>query len=36
MPGLSGIDATRRILADAGQPMPRVPMPTTFNLDEYV
>ncbi|MFF7989145.1 response regulator [Kitasatospora xanthocidica] len=36
MPGLDGLEATRRILADpAGQP-PRIIMLTTFDLDHYV
>ncbi|MET8959682.1 response regulator transcription factor [Streptomyces sp. NPDC004074] len=34
MPGLGGIEATRRITADA--PRPRVLVLTTFDLDEYV
>jgi DNA-binding NarL/FixJ family response regulator len=34
MPGLDGIEATRRLLADGGGP--RVLMLTTFDLDEYV
>ncbi|WP_438303453.1 response regulator [Streptomyces sp. HUAS TT11] len=34
MPGLGGIEATRRITADA--PRPRVLLLTTFDLDEYV
>ncbi|MDX3258791.1 response regulator transcription factor [Streptomyces sp. NPDC093228] len=34
MPGLGGIEATRRITADA--PHPRVLVLTTFDLDEYV
>ncbi|MFI9205892.1 response regulator [Streptomyces sp. NPDC053048] len=36
MPGLSGIDATERILAQASGPAPRVLVLTTFDLDEYV
>jgi DNA-binding NarL/FixJ family response regulator len=36
MPGLNGIDATERILARAADPVPRVLMLTTFDLDEYV
>jgi DNA-binding NarL/FixJ family response regulator len=35
MPGLDGIEATRRILAASAAP-PRVLMMTTFDLDEYV
>ncbi|MEV4258758.1 response regulator transcription factor, partial [Spirillospora sp. NPDC049652] len=39
MPGVNGVEATRRILAgwppDAGPP-PRVLVLTTFDLDEYV
>jgi DNA-binding NarL/FixJ family response regulator len=35
MPGLDGIEATRRLLADASMPL-RVLMLTTFDLDEYV
>ncbi|GID93771.1 response regulator [Amorphoplanes digitatis] len=35
MPELDGLEATRRILADAGAG-PRVIMLTTFDLDEYV
>lgn len=35
MPGLDGIEATRRLLARATHP-PRVLMLTTFDLDEYV
>lgn len=35
MPGLDGLDATRRLLA-AGAPTPRVLILTTFALDEYV
>jgi DNA-binding NarL/FixJ family response regulator len=34
MPGLDGIEATRRLAADGGGP--RVLMLTTFDLDEYV
>jgi DNA-binding NarL/FixJ family response regulator len=34
MPGMDGIEATRRVLADGGSP--RVLMLTTFDLDEYV
>ncbi|MGW7053932.1 response regulator [Streptomyces sp. NPDC054887] len=36
MPGMSGITATERILADAGEPPPRIMVLTTFDLDEYV
>ncbi|MFD7579942.1 response regulator [Kitasatospora sp. NPDC059803] len=38
MPGLDGLEATRRILADAGPAdhPPRVIMLTTFDLDQYV
>jgi len=36
MPGTDGIQATRRILAAAGQDAPRVLILTTFDLDEYV
>lgn len=35
MPRLDGIEATRRILAQGGQP-PRILVLTTFDLDEYV
>jgi len=35
MPGLDGIEATRRLTAARGQ-VPRVLMLTTFDLDEYV
>jgi len=35
MPGLDGIQATRRIV-DFGEPRPRVVVLTTFDLDEYV
>ena len=34
MPGMDGIEATRRIVAEPGAP--RVVMLTTFDLDEYV
>jgi DNA-binding NarL/FixJ family response regulator len=34
MPGLDGIEATRRIVADGGRS--RILMLTTFDLDEYV
>jgi DNA-binding NarL/FixJ family response regulator len=36
MPDLDGIEATRRILADAHEPKPSVVILTTFDLDEYV
>ncbi|OAR23195.1 DNA-binding response regulator [Streptomyces sp. ERV7] len=36
MPGMNGIAATERILADAEDPAPRVLILTTFDLDEYV
>ncbi|MEU2426223.1 response regulator transcription factor [Streptomyces sp. NPDC007851] len=36
MPGLNGIEATERILAQAAAPAPRVLVLTTFDLDEYV
>ncbi|MFF4184588.1 response regulator [Streptomyces sp. NPDC001691] len=36
MPGTTGIEATRRILADAPDPAPRILILTTFDLDEYV
>jgi DNA-binding NarL/FixJ family response regulator len=35
MPGLDGIQATRRIVS-GGEPRPRVVVLTTFDLDEYV
>jgi DNA-binding NarL/FixJ family response regulator len=35
MPGMDGIEATRRLLAGGG-PSPRVIMLTTFDMDEYV
>ena len=35
MPGLDGIEATRRLVAEASD-APRVLMLTTFDLDEYV
>ena len=35
MPGMDGLEATRRILAADGD-APRVLMLTTFDLDEYV
>ncbi|MFF3639814.1 response regulator [Streptomyces sp. NPDC002564] len=36
MPGTNGITATRRILAAAAEPAPRILVLTTFDLDEYV
>jgi DNA-binding NarL/FixJ family response regulator len=36
MPVLDGIGATRQILAAAVEPLPRVVVLTTFDLDEYV
>ncbi|MFE2511356.1 response regulator [Streptomyces naganishii] len=36
MPGMTGIEATRRILAEAVEPAPRILILTTFDLDEYV
>ncbi|MET9082560.1 response regulator transcription factor [Streptomyces sp. NPDC004237] len=36
MPGLNGIEATERILAQAVAPAPRILVLTTFDLDEYV
>ncbi|WP_405876444.1 MULTISPECIES: response regulator [unclassified Streptomyces] len=36
MPGMNGIEATERILAEAAAPVPRVLVLTTFDLDEYV
>ena len=36
MPGLDGIEATRRVLAGAGDGGVRVLMLTTFDLNEYV
>ncbi|MFF2147668.1 response regulator [Kitasatospora sp. NPDC058190] len=36
MPGLDGLEATRRILADRTDQAPRVIMLTTFDLDHYV
>jgi DNA-binding NarL/FixJ family response regulator len=36
MPGMNGIQATRRIIADAAGPAPRVLVLTTFDLDECV
>ncbi|MEU0878614.1 response regulator transcription factor [Lentzea sp. NPDC005914] len=36
MPGVDGITAMKRILAEAGSVPPRVIMLTTFDLDQYV
>ncbi|QNS08164.1 response regulator [Streptomyces xanthii] len=36
MPGMNGIDAMERILAADHEPLPRVLILTTFDLDEYV
>lgn len=36
MPVVDGIEATRRILADPGDPRPRILILTTFDLDEHV
>ncbi|MDQ1483997.1 MAG: hypothetical protein QOF35_2073 [Actinomycetota bacterium] len=36
MPGVDGIEATRRILVDESRPAPKVIMLTTFDMDEYV
>ncbi len=36
MPGLDGLEATRRIIADAGEHPAAVLMLTTFDLNEYV
>jgi len=36
MPGISGITATERILAQAAPPPPKILVLTTFDLDEYV
>ncbi|MCC3650889.1 response regulator transcription factor [Streptomyces sp. S07_1.15] len=36
MPGMNGIEATERILARAADPVPRILILTTFDLDEYV
>jgi DNA-binding NarL/FixJ family response regulator len=36
MPGVDGLEATRRLLGDAPRPAPRVVILTTFDLDEYV
>ncbi|MEX3105357.1 MULTISPECIES: response regulator transcription factor [unclassified Streptomyces] len=36
MPGMSGVAATEKILAEAPDPPPRVLVLTTFDLDKYV
>ncbi|KDN82184.1 two component system response regulator [Kitasatospora cheerisanensis KCTC 2395] len=36
LPGISGIAALERILADAAEPRPKVVMLTVFDLDSYV
>ncbi len=36
MPGLDGIEATRRILGDGAHPAAKVIMLTTFDMDQYV
>ncbi|MFE9174456.1 response regulator [Streptomyces kebangsaanensis] len=36
MPGMNGINATARILAQVAAPAPRILVLTTFDLDEYV
>jgi DNA-binding NarL/FixJ family response regulator len=36
MPGMDGLEATRRILTGSGGPEPRVVILTTFDLDRYV
>ncbi|MGW2374096.1 response regulator [Kitasatospora sp. NPDC001683] len=36
MPGLDGLEATRRILAGGAEDAPRIIMLTTFDLDHYV
>jgi DNA-binding NarL/FixJ family response regulator len=36
MPGMDGLEATRRVLADPAQAKTRVLVLTTFDLDEYV
>src|ERR1700677_3728071 len=36
MPGVDGIEATRRLMACGGDALPRVLILTTFDLDEYV
>ncbi|MEU9949293.1 response regulator transcription factor [Streptomyces sp. NBC_01220] len=36
MPGMNGIEATERILAQSADPPPRILVLTTFDLDQYV
>jgi CheY-like chemotaxis protein len=36
MPGMDGIEATRRITSSGGADAPSVLILTTFDLDEYV
>ncbi|MFC4052256.1 response regulator [Actinomadura syzygii] len=36
MPVMDGLEATRRILADAAEDAPKILMLTTFDLDDYV
>jgi DNA-binding NarL/FixJ family response regulator len=36
MPGMDGIEATREIVAGGEEPLPRILILTTFDLDEYV
>jgi DNA-binding NarL/FixJ family response regulator len=36
MPDLDGLEATRRLLADAAGPAPKIVILTTFDLDEHV
>ena len=36
MPAMDGIEATRRITAEAGEGAPRIVILTTFDLDEYI
>jgi len=36
MPGLDGLETTRRLLGDTSRPAPRIVILTTFDLDEYV
>jgi DNA-binding NarL/FixJ family response regulator len=36
MPGMDGLEATRRLLSDSPSQLPRVLMLTTFDADEYV
>jgi DNA-binding NarL/FixJ family response regulator len=36
MPEMDGLEATRRILSEAGERAPRVIILTTFDLDRYV